>query len=69
MGETPCEDKRRKGASPMDGARATFHMDVNRSVPRKLRDKQLVLPHAEVWRRNIYAFKPAHYYFLHWNQS
>jgi hypothetical protein len=29
MVATPCEGERRKGASPMDGARGPLNMDVN----------------------------------------
>jgi hypothetical protein len=29
MAATPCEGERRKGASPMDGARGPLNMDVN----------------------------------------
>jgi hypothetical protein len=29
MVATPCEGERRKGASPMDGARGLLNMDVN----------------------------------------
>ncbi len=68
MVETPCEVKRRKGASPMDGARVTLRTDAELERPPGDAKRAVGVSHAESWRRNIYASKPAHYIFLHWNQ-
>ncbi len=69
MVETPCEVKRWKGASPMDGARVTLRTDAELERPPGAARRGVGVSHAESWRRNIYASKPAHYTFLQWNQN
>ncbi len=64
MVETPCEVKRRKGASPMDGARVTLRTDAELECPPGDAKRAVGVSHAESWRRNIYASKLAHYTFL-----
>jgi len=64
MVETPCEVKRRKGASPMDGARVTPRTDAELERPPGDAKRAVGVSHAESWRRNIYASKLAHYTFL-----
>ena len=58
MAASPCEDERRKGASPTDGGRVTLSTDANWNVPLQTRDKQLVMPMQSLEQRNIYAYKP-----------
>ncbi len=53
MVETPCEVKRRKGASPMDGARVTLRTDAELERPPGDAKRAVGVSHAESWQRNI----------------
>ena len=55
MAETPCEVKRWKGASPMDGARVTLRTDAELERPPGAARQAVGVSHAESWRRSIYA--------------
>jgi hypothetical protein len=52
----------------MDGARVTLRTDAELERTPGDAKRAVGVSHAESWRRNIYASKPAHYTFLQWNQ-
>jgi hypothetical protein len=63
MAATPCEGERRKGASPMDGARGPLNMDVNWPGPPFVVRQADGVAVMRSLATNIYAFKLTNYYF------